>query len=342
MPSDFSHSEPLVSVVIPAYKVERFIAQTLRSVYKQTVTDLEIIVVNDGSPDGTGDVLARETDPRLRVITQPNGGECVARNRGIAEARGKYIAFLDSDDAWLPDHLELAVRFLEANPDYAWYSTHYTPVKQISDEDLVPSKPCTSGYYAVHWFLEEDPPTSCSSAVVRREALPKGNLFPPGVKMYGDCVGWCRFAHLYPMVGTIDCQTALYRVWSGSATGEYLRNGNGTANNGTEIDMLMLLQEMYCDPTYSKEAKLSFKRVFLCNWWERIRSASLIGWLPEIQKRRPSLGFCLTAWLKMGVYANHLHTLVMRKIVHLCYDAVKRKSRRLAAKARRQLPGADS
>ncbi len=335
-----SRPEPLVSVVIPAYKVERFIAQTLRSVYKQTVTDLEIIVVNDGSPDGTGDVLARETDPRLRVITQPNGGECVARNRGMAEARGKYIAFLDSDDAWLPDHLELAVRFLEAHPDYAWYSTHYTPVRQISDEDLVPSKPCASGYYAINWYLEGDSVTRGSTAVVRRDSLPEGELFPPGMKMFGDRVGWCRFCHLHPMMGTLDRSTTLYRIWDGSATEAYLRNSGD--NSRSDINMLMLLQEMYCDPTYTEEARLFFRGVFLGNWWERIRSASLIGWLPEIEQRRPSTGFWLTVWLKMGVYTSHLHTLVMRKIVRLRYNAVKRKSRRLAAKARRQLPGADS
>lgn len=339
MPSD-SSSEPLVSVVIPAYKVEHFIAQTLRSVYKQTVTDLEIIVVNDGSPDKTGEVLAQETDPRLRVIDQPNGGECVARNRGMAEARGKYIAFLDSDDAWLPDHLEWAVRFLEANPDIAWYSTRYTSVRQISDADLIPSSPCSSGFYAVNWYLEGNPITSSSTAVVRRSALPPGDLFPPGVKMFGDCVGWCRLARLHPMMGTMDRSTALYRIWEGSATKAYLRTGLGTSS-GTEMDALLLWQEMYENPNYSAEAKLFVRGMSLGNWSMRLRSASLFHWLPEIQQRRPVTGSFLTAWLKLCVYVNHLHIRVMRKLVRICYQSIEREKAKLAAQVRRQLPGAE-
>lgn len=338
--SSNSSPAPLVSVVIPAYKVEHFIALTLRSVYKQTVTDLEIIVVNDGSPDRTGEVLAQETDPRLRVINQPNGGECVARNRGMAEARGKYIAFLDSDDAWLPDHLEWAVRFLEANPDIAWYSTHYTSVKQISDADLVPSAPCSSGFYAVNWYLEGDPITRGSTAVVRRSALPQEELFPPGVKMFGDCVGWCRLARLHPMMGTMDRSTTLYRIWEGSATEAYLRTGFGP-NSGKELDALLLLQGMYNDPSYSKEAKLFIRGMSLGNWWMRIRSTSLLGWLPEIQQRRPVTGAFLTRWLQLCVYVNHLHTLIMRKLVRLRYNAIKRKKAKWAAQTRRQLPGAE-
>ena len=155
---DFVHSqssdnEPLFSVLIPAYKVEAYIAQTLRSVYCQTVQDFEIVVVNDGSPDGTLQVLQEQTDPRLRIVNQENGGECVARNRAVAEARGRYLAFLDSDDAWLPDHLERALRFFEQNPNYTWYATRYTRVKEISDSDFRATGCAEGGYYAVNWFL---------------------------------------------------------------------------------------------------------------------------------------------------------------------------------------------
>ena len=96
-------SGPLVSVVIPAYNAAHYIAATLTSVLKQTFSDFEVIVVNDGSPDPTA--LERALQPyvsRICYIKQANGGPSAARNVGILQARGKYIAFLDSDERVAP------------------------------------------------------------------------------------------------------------------------------------------------------------------------------------------------------------------------------------------------
>jgi len=322
---------PLFSVVIPAYKAEKFIALTLQSVYRQTEPDFEVIVVNDGSPDGTGGVLARETDPRLRVITQPNGGECAARNRGIAEARGEFLAFLDSDDAWRPDHLAHARRFFEAHPQYQWYSSRLTRVEDIAEADLVSLPPDDEPFYAINWFLEGDEKTRPSTTVVRRSALPQADLFPPGVKMHGDCVGWCRLACRHGMMGSYNRSTALYRVWDGAATAAYLRCGRG-ANSGAELDALLLLQDLAQDAATPPEGRLFIRSAALANWWIRIRSASLKGWLPEIEARRPLTGGMLTLWLKLCVRLNHLFILAMGKLVRLDYN---RASRRMAAQAAR-------
>lgn len=101
-------SSPLVTVLIPAYNAVEYLSETLASAQGQTFQGLEILVVDDGSRDGTP-ALVRERmaqDPRLRLIEQPNGGAASARNRGLAEARGRYIAFLDADDLWDPRKLE--------------------------------------------------------------------------------------------------------------------------------------------------------------------------------------------------------------------------------------------
>ena len=98
----------LISVVVPAWRAEKTLAATLDSILSQTWRELEVLVVDDASPDGTL-ALAQSyaaKEPRVRVIAQPeNGGVSKARNRGVREARGEWIAFLDSDDLWMPEKL---------------------------------------------------------------------------------------------------------------------------------------------------------------------------------------------------------------------------------------------
>jgi glycosyltransferase involved in cell wall biosynthesis len=107
---------PLVSVIVPAYRAERFLAEALDSVLAQTVSDLECIVVDDGSDDGTHAVAAdyAGSDSRVRAIQQVNSGPSAARNRGFtaADPSSEYVSFLDADDVWEPDALELLIRAL--------------------------------------------------------------------------------------------------------------------------------------------------------------------------------------------------------------------------------------
>ena len=108
---------PRVSVIIPTYNRKDYVQEAIDSVLAQTFTDYEIIVVDDGSTDGTGEVLQAKYGDRIRYVWQENQGESVARNRGIEMAQGEYIALLDSDDLWLPEKLEKQVAYLEAHPD---------------------------------------------------------------------------------------------------------------------------------------------------------------------------------------------------------------------------------
>lgn len=101
-----SQSEPLVSVVVPAYNAARTIETTLHSVLQQTMDDIELIVVDDGSTDATPEVVRSMDDGRLRLVQQPNTGHAGARNAGIEVARGRYVAVVDADDVWLPHKLE--------------------------------------------------------------------------------------------------------------------------------------------------------------------------------------------------------------------------------------------
>jgi glycosyltransferase involved in cell wall biosynthesis len=104
---------PLVSVVIPTYNRASLVLRAIRSVEEQTFTDWEIVLIDDGSTDETAQLITAGEFPKVRYFRQENQGVGVARNHGVAQARGFFIAMLDSDDEYLPDHLKSRMRFLQ-------------------------------------------------------------------------------------------------------------------------------------------------------------------------------------------------------------------------------------
>jgi glycosyltransferase involved in cell wall biosynthesis len=115
---------PTISVIIPAYNAERTILETIASVQQQTFSDIELIVINDGSTDRTLEILNSIKDERLKILSYQNSGVCVARNRGVAHATGEFVAFLDADDLWSPEKLGLQLAALQQHPEagvaYSW------------------------------------------------------------------------------------------------------------------------------------------------------------------------------------------------------------------------------
>ena len=108
---------PRVSVIIPTYRHPEYVLKAIESVFSQTYTDHEVIVINDGSPDNTGELLKPLSDSgRIQYIEQSNAGQAAARNRGITEAKGEFVAFLDDDDSWPPDKLAWQIEVLENSP----------------------------------------------------------------------------------------------------------------------------------------------------------------------------------------------------------------------------------
>ncbi|MFB2938674.1 glycosyltransferase family 2 protein [Aerosakkonemataceae cyanobacterium BLCC-F154] len=115
---------PTISVIIPAYNAERTILETIQSIQQQTFQDFELIVINDGSTDRTLEILNQINEPRLKVFSYNNGGLPTARNRGISNASGEFISFIDADDLWTADKLESQLMALQQNPNagvaYSW------------------------------------------------------------------------------------------------------------------------------------------------------------------------------------------------------------------------------
>src|SRR5688500_10000211 len=127
---DAADSSPLVTVIVPAFNAEAWIGETLQSVAAQSWPALEILIVDDGSTDGTAAIAEAfcAGEPRARLIRQPNGGVAAARNRGLAEAKGEWIAPIDADDIWHPARVEKMVKAALAAPErpgfvYAWCRT---------------------------------------------------------------------------------------------------------------------------------------------------------------------------------------------------------------------------
>ncbi len=114
---------PTISIIIPAYNAESTILKTIESVQQQSFLDFELIIINDGSTDHTLELIDIQ-DPRIKIFSYENGGVSIARNRGIAHANGDFIAFLDADDLWTPDKLEMQFAALIKHPEagvaYSW------------------------------------------------------------------------------------------------------------------------------------------------------------------------------------------------------------------------------
>jgi glycosyltransferase involved in cell wall biosynthesis len=162
-------SEPTISVVIPCYNGARFIRETLESVRAQTRPVLEVIVVDDGSTDDSA-AIAESFGPLVRVIRQPNQGESVARNRGIDEAKGDWIAFLDADDLWLPEKNEKQLTSL--TPGAIASCTGYYA---FTDDNKVETR---SFHPSIHLFTNENIcrcacPWHISTLIVRRTICPR-------------------------------------------------------------------------------------------------------------------------------------------------------------------------
>ena len=114
-----------VSVIVTTYNYAQFVREAINSVLGQTIEDLQVLVIDDGSTDNTAEILASLNDPRIEVIRTPHQGSCAARNEGLARARGDFIAFLDADDHFRPEKLERQLRMMKAEPDLVAVLTNF-------------------------------------------------------------------------------------------------------------------------------------------------------------------------------------------------------------------------
>lgn len=193
------------SVVIPVFNKARFVPAAVASALAQTLAPLEVIVIDDGSTDGSAQALAAITDPRLRVLRQPNGGVSAARNRGIDEAAGDWIAFLDADDAYHPRFLEVLAQAHRLHPEADLLATRFHTVREPTGQPFAPwPVPADGGPVErvddlrVRWMRNA---CLCSSSVAARAARLKAMRprFIDGESHGEDLDMWFRIADQAPV-----------------------------------------------------------------------------------------------------------------------------------------------
>jgi glycosyltransferase involved in cell wall biosynthesis len=197
-------ARPKVSVIIPTFNRRELVSKAVESVLAQTLAVEEIIVVDDGSSDGTAEALEEKYGQRVTVIRQANAGVSTARNRGLAQARGEFLAFLDSDDTWMPTKTEKQVRLLESDPRLGMVVCDIVRKDERGEvlfvtrrRDAIPEDG-----HALKWVLRL-PSLGPPSVMLRREVYEQVGGFDPSLRTAEDVDFFLRVARRWP-VGVVD------------------------------------------------------------------------------------------------------------------------------------------
>ena len=211
-----SNNKPFISVIIPVYNGEKTIRETIDSVLNQTYSNLEIIVINDGSLDLTLNVIYTIKDSRVKVFSYEKSGVSISRNRGIERASGQFISFLDADDIWTPEKLEEQLKALQTNPQA---SVAYSWVDYIDENGdfFRHGNHITMNGNAYEQMLIQNILENGSNPLIRRQALINIGNFDQSLKFAEDWDMWLRLASRYNFV-TVPYAHVLYRTSSYSVS----------------------------------------------------------------------------------------------------------------------------
>ena len=187
---------PKISVIIPTYNRAQYVCRAIESVLRQTYRDYEIIVIDDGSTDNTKDVLSKYNG-RIKYVYQPNQGISNARNHGIRVSAGEYIAFLDSDDEWIPEKLAVQLELLENNKKLGIVCSKMIILDENGRECGMKPEDRTGKNFKELIEIGGDLPTS--SIMTRRECFDKVGLFDETLPMMEDFEMWVRIASQYDL-----------------------------------------------------------------------------------------------------------------------------------------------
>lgn len=186
----------MYSIVMPYYKNHDIVERSIRSILQQKITDFELIIVDDGSEDGVESIIDQLNDDRIRLITQKNQGVSAARNNAIKNSKGEWICFLDSDDEWLPDHLQEIAEMQQKYPEVRMFVTsHRREGKNIVDSNnALPDS--FSSVFMTHDFLrllfQYKGIIHTNSVCLKKELIDQCGYFAEGVNKGEDTDLWYR------------------------------------------------------------------------------------------------------------------------------------------------------
>jgi glycosyltransferase involved in cell wall biosynthesis len=304
-----------VSVIVPLFNKAGYIRRSLDSIAAQTLRDFEVIVVDDGSTDGGDRIAGQYPDPRFRLVRQPNAGPGAARNRGIAEARAPYLAFLDADDVWLPEFLATNIRLLDRYPSAvcasgAWIDfpggVSCVPVfgRRGISEGILTVSPLTPVriFDAMVSFMTP------SMTVVRAEALRRhGGFHEAGCRFAEDGVLWLKlllnepvYFHLLPLTEFHREASGLSNNYTGPRPVEPYLSDPESLRRICPAALRPLLDRFYAARACKTACMLGY-------WgdWRRAR-ALLTEFVSLRDWRTPYFGFALAASTPAGALAGRI------------------------------------
>ena len=266
----------MFSVIMPVYNGEKFIDDAIHSVCAQTYDNWELIIVNDGSKDNTADVLKKyETNSQIKIIHKENGGVSVARNTAISASKGEYIVFLDADDVWHSNHLEVMNGLITEYPDAGLYAT-FTRTELVNGgiieeckffkdkPDVVYLEDFFKAYYNDKSAMIFNITTACFS----RKALDVTGLFPVGCAIGEDLELALRIAAYFPV------------VLSKKATGTYKKT-NSTATKDISFDpdwkFFDTVNNLYSDSRIGSDKKENLKKIMQWFTMRKVRHLVICG-----------------------------------------------------------------
>jgi teichuronic acid biosynthesis glycosyltransferase TuaG len=239
----------LVTIIMPAHNSQDSLSESVQSVLAQTYKDWELILVDDASSDGTLALASQfaSDDPRIRVLPlQQNVGVAEARNRGISAARGQYLAFLDSDDLWLPNKLETQIDFMRSTG--AGFS--FAQYRRIGRDGSL-SSPVKVPRSVSYEGLLRGNSIGCLTVAIDRYQIPEVSM--PQIR-HEDYVTWLKILKRGPIAYGIPQDLARYRVTSSSVSSDKRRSASWTWNIYRRVEGLSLIKSAWCFLHYTARA----------------------------------------------------------------------------------------
>ena len=295
-----------ISIVIPAYNAADFIAKTLESIFAQTVSVFEVIVVDDGSTDGTPEVLEKLDDQRVTILRQENAGVSSARNMGFNASNGDHIVFLDADDILAPDAVSRFVEMFDKFPDAAFV---YGEARTFRYESELPAGGDAIAGTASPVFaprpqgdvsramLVHNLMTSVGVAMVRRAAIEKSEMFPVGIKLGEDWVFWCDLAALGPAVWLGPEPVLFYRIHEASAARRLSQDPDALAPAIDAMYLLASVRSRFAEQDLRRLRRLTTAASYAYCGQEMLKNKEWLGARRAFQKSIMCRPFYVRTWI---------------------------------------------
>lgn len=244
-----------VTIIMPSYNSENFIIESIESVLAQTYSNWELIIVDDCSPDDSNKIIAKyiDSDSRIKLIKlEKNSGPAVARNTAIEAANGRYIAFLDSDDVWLPNKLEKQIKFMQDNDLAFTYSSYKLVGEDNEDLGLFITKDKIS-----YFDMLKTCSVGCLTAIYDTEKI--GKQYMPLILKRQDYGLWLKILKLIGETRGILEPLATYRIRKNSVSSNKVKAAKYQWKIYREIEKLSFLKSLYYFVFYAYNGVTKYK-----------------------------------------------------------------------------------